>query len=327
MSLSSSVVSDVLAGNRASTVRQYQSAWRAFQLFLRNRPVSHISLSMVLDFLSYMFHSRQRAPPTISTYAAALADPLWYGFRLDIRGRTWDLMKRGCFLQRPPSRRPRIFWSLSKVLDLLRSPAFSVEPDPLHLLKKALFLVAMASGLRASQLHALVRHPSWLVFSQDGRQVSIAPSPKFLAKNEREGHILDPIILRAWLAGVTPHPLCPVEALRQYVAASGRVAHTDRLFLWPDTGKPLSRLHISKTLCSIIEAADPGKAPKGKDIRAMSSTMAFLRHYSLDQARRDGQWASDHSFVFHYLDHSLEAIPCTSMAGPPSSRHSVSPPS
>ena len=101
--------------------------------------------------------------------------------------------------------------------------------------------------------------------------------------------------------------------------ASPRPSHT-RLFLWPTSGKPLSRLHISQWLCKTIDAADHGKAPKGKDVRAMSATLAFLRHYSLDRTLQEGQWASDRSFVHHYLDQSLQAVPCTSMAGPPSPR-------
>ncbi|MPC62983.1 hypothetical protein E2C01_057075 [Portunus trituberculatus] len=93
--------------------------------------------------------------------------------------------------------------------------------------------------------------------------------------------------------------------------------HTS-LFIWPDTHKPLSRIHISKVLCGVIEEADPDHAPKGHEVRAMSATMAFLRHFSLDQIREHGQWALDRSFVAHYLDHTLEEVPCTSMAGPPS---------
>ena len=235
---------------------------------------------------------------------------------MDIRNRVWELMKRGMFLQRPPPKHPRIFWSLGKVLSFLRGPVFTMAPDPLHLLQKALFLVAMASGLRASQLHALIRHPAWLVFTPDGRRVSLAPSPKFLAKNEREGHTLTPLVIQAWMDGPSHHPLCPVDALRQYLVVTPYHTNT-RLFIWPTTRKPMSRLQISKLLCTIINEADPGKAPKGKDVRTMSSTLAFLQHFSLDLAKRDGQWASDHSFVYHYLDHSLEAVPCVSMAGPP----------
>ena len=238
----------MLAGTRASTSRQYQSAWKAFQSFLRHRPVSSISVPVVLDFLSTMFHTRRRAASTVNTYAAALADPLWLGFHLNIRGRMWDLMKRSFFLQRPLPRPRRIFWSLEKVLTFLQGPAFTQGPDLDHRLRKALFLVAMASGLRASQLHALTRHPSWLVFTEDGRQVSLAPSPKFLAKNEREGHVLAPIVLQAWLVGGRPHLLCPVEALRRYVEAS-RASSPTRLFLSPASGRPLSRLQLSHILC------------------------------------------------------------------------------
>ena len=299
-----------------STLRQYESAWKAFQFFLRNRPFSYISLPLVYEFLSYMFHVRRRAAPTVATYAAALADPLSLGFNITIRGRVLDLLKRGHFHQRPPVKRPRIFWSLSMVLTLLRGPSFT-NSTPRQNLRKALFLVAMASGLRASQLHALIRHPSWLVFSRDGRRVSLAPSPKFLAKNEREGHSLAPIVLQAWMEGCHHHPLCPVESLRRYVESTSGPQHT-RLFIWPDTHKPLSRIHISKVLCGVIEEADPGHAPKGHEVRAMSATMAFLRHFSLDQIREHGQWASDRSFVAHYLDHTLKEVPCTSMAGPPS---------
>ena len=305
-----------MCGSRPSTLRQYQSAWKAFQLFLRNRPFTHLSLPVVYDFLSYMFHSRRRSAPTISTYAAALADPLWWGFHLDIRSRVWTLLKKGYFLQRPPPRPSRVFWSLDKVLSRLQDPDFISSSDPLLRLKKALFLVAMASGLRASQLHALIRHPTWLVFSGDGRRVSLAPSPKFLAKNEREGHVLEPLVIQAWIVAGSHHPLCPVDALRRYVEATGGRA-PPRLFIWPVSRKPLSRLHISQVLCGLIEEADPGKAPKGHQVRAMSATMAFLRHFSLDRVRRHGQWASDRSFVYHYLDHHLEEVPCVNMSGPP----------
>ena len=308
---------DFIKGSRESTLRQYQSAWRAFQLFLAARPVTTVSLPVVWDFLSHVFHAKRRCAATVATYAAALADPLQFAFGIDVRGRVWDMMKRAFYNQRPPRRRPGVFWCLQKVLDLLQGPDFSTAPGPHQLLRKALFLVAMASGLRASQLHALVRSSTWLVFAEDGRQVSLAPSPRFLAKNERVGHTLRPLVLQAWMEGPRHHALCPVQALRSYVAATpgrGRV----RLFIWPDSGRPLTRLHISKLLCGVIEEADPGKAPRGHDVRAMSSTLAFLRHHSLDRVMEQGQWSSDHSFVSRYLLHSLGSVPCSTMAGPPS---------
>ena len=184
-------------------------------------------------------------------------------------------------------------------------------------LRKTLFLVALASGLRSSQLQALLRHPSWLVFSADGLQVSLAPSPKFLAKNERLGHSLAPTTIRAWMVAGAHHPLCPVGALREYVRATSRRAPS-RLFVWPGALTTLSRLHISRVLCGVINEADPDKAPRGHDVRALSASLSFLRHYSEDKVVREGQWSSDRSYVDHYLDLYDSDVRCASMAGPPS---------
>ena len=60
-------------------------------------------------------------------------------------------------------------------------------------LQKALFLIALASGLRSSQLKALTRFPPWTSFAEDDSRVSLAPSANFLAKNEREDHRLHAI--------------------------------------------------------------------------------------------------------------------------------------
>ena len=60
-------------------------------------------------------------------------------------------------------------------------------------------------------------------------------------------------------------PLCPVGALKGYVRATSHRSPS-RLFVWPDSLVPLSRRHISKLLCAVIEEADPGSAPEGHDV-------------------------------------------------------------
>ena len=46
------VISDFLAAFRTSTVHQYQSAWAAFQHFVVRRPLSSLSTTLLLEFLS-----------------------------------------------------------------------------------------------------------------------------------------------------------------------------------------------------------------------------------------------------------------------------------
>ena len=54
-------------------------------------------MAVVLDFLLHMFHVRQRAALTVAVYAAALADPLLFGFGLVVRGRAMALFGRVSF--------------------------------------------------------------------------------------------------------------------------------------------------------------------------------------------------------------------------------------
>ena len=69
-----------------------------------------------------------------------------------------------------------------------------VPPSAESVFEKALFLLAVASGLRSSQLHALTCQPGLTVFSAGFSSVSLAPSPGLLAKIEREGLVLDPCL-------------------------------------------------------------------------------------------------------------------------------------
>ena len=276
-----------------------------------------VSQDTVFRFLRFLFHVRRRSVATINTHVAALRDPLRYSCGVFLDPRLLDLLRRSFFLQRPPSRRPRPFWSLSKVLSSLAPPVFPAAAPPRLLFRRALFLLALATGLRASQLHALSRRPAWTVFAAGDTQVSLAPVPTFLAKNERETHRLHPVVVPAWFEAGGHHPLCPVAALRAYLLSTRR-ASLDSLFVWPDSLRPCSRVHISRVLCETIEAADPGRCPRGQEVRRFAGSLLYLRTYSLDAVRRGGQWRSHVSFVNRYLIPAAEDAPCVAMASLPS---------
>lgn len=77
------------------------------------------------------------------------------------------------FIQCSTPHADRTFWSLQKVLDLQSS---SLTKDPSVGFS---FLIAMASGLRSSQLHAHTRQPAWSVLFLDGSKVPLTLSPHF----------------------------------------------------------------------------------------------------------------------------------------------------
>ncbi|KAK3892713.1 hypothetical protein Pcinc_003505 [Petrolisthes cinctipes] len=167
---------------KLTEILQYQSCWKTFQTFLQKESIQVISQDVLLRFLCHLFHDKNRTLATIRTHGAAFKAPLFYGcnMTLDTHWLTW--LHQSFFLQRPPCRQPRQFWSLAKVLDSLAPPQFPVSPSNEQLFRKALFLAALASGMRASQLHALSRHAAWTVFATNDALVSLSPVPLFLAK-------------------------------------------------------------------------------------------------------------------------------------------------
>lgn len=59
--LPDSLVDDVLAGYRASTVCQYQSSWMRFKSFLKNNKTAIITKSTPFQFEAWFFHRQDRA--------------------------------------------------------------------------------------------------------------------------------------------------------------------------------------------------------------------------------------------------------------------------
>ena len=66
---------------------------------------------------------------------------------------------KGISPSREPSRQPILAMSLHRVLQYLVFEGVTMEED--HFLQPAVFLFALATGYRASQLAAVTRHPSF----------------------------------------------------------------------------------------------------------------------------------------------------------------------
>lgn len=85
--LSGPVVEDLTIGLRNSTLQLYQSYWSAFQGFVKSRVFTSISQDVVLRCFCFLFHVKGHTMATIFSHAAALKDPLWYGFRFALDAR------------------------------------------------------------------------------------------------------------------------------------------------------------------------------------------------------------------------------------------------
>ena len=293
---------------------------KKFQVFIAGSNFEDITPEVLASFATHLFHSKGKvSPATVTNAMVAVRDPISFGFGVEIDRREWDLLKASFFLQRPPTTAAQPNWSLSKVLDLLQSDKFQVNPSINDLFLRALFLIALATGHRVSQLAALLRCPEFTKFGPELSSVTLATRPSFLAKNERPDHRFSPVIVPAWTVEGEPHPLCPVRALSSYLDAS-ITPNSQALWLNPQSGRPLKTAELAKCLVSLIHMADPTSEPKAHQVRKYASSLAFFRCFDVESVRKAGQWSSSTSFVTRYLVPHLSDSQCVAMFScPPSS--------
>ena len=128
---------------------------------------------------------------------SAIKQPFFYLTGLSVDPLDERAFLRSCFRIRLPPRQLVPQWSLERVLTLLKSRRFSSPiTSALNLLRKALFLMAWATGDRVSELAAMSRHRNCLRFAPLLASVSIAPDPQFIAKNEHINHVFTPLFWR-----------------------------------------------------------------------------------------------------------------------------------
>ena len=119
---------------------------------------------------------------TIRNYAASLAKPLKLGFGIDTKSEEFKESINAFFLQNPPEMKRIPSWSLEKVLQLLESKPYDNQRTTIYkLLRKTVFLTALASGNRVSEIAALDVTGA---LGRDQSGLTLAVKPGFLFKNQ-----------------------------------------------------------------------------------------------------------------------------------------------
>ena len=203
-------------------------------------------------------------------------------------------MARAQFLRKPstPSRFPS--WSLDHALDTLLTRRFeNATATPRDLFLKTLFLVALATGNRASEIAACVRNGSRLLPTVG----TLAVRASFLFKNQSLSRTPPPISF----PGLGPdNQLCPVAALSAYL--DRRPATDNSVFVHPSTGASLTASRLSYWLAQAIRIfAKPEHPHGGHDVRKLSHSAAWARGLSMTTILQQGFWSSPNVFINNYL--------------------------
>ena len=302
-----------------STRKVYDAKWEAFRKWCKKEKIKHPTKATqqeVLSFLSLKAKTVKYA--TIKGYLTALSRQhrgITYGGKCHKLSfvesiQTW-LKGLQQFSATTRSRTPQ--WCLELVLKTLtKPPYFPVDKRRTDwrklLTRRAVFLTAITSARRTSELHAIQR------VDLTGVDVRLWLDPTFKPKINKEWHRNCPIVVPAMFEEKDPYlsKLCVRTALKDYLNATKTLragADTSNLFLCHGKkyqGKPASRKTISRWLVETVNDSyekngleKPFKVT-GHQVRGQAASWAV--HAGLDpQTICDAAtWASQATFAKSY---------------------------
>ena len=180
------VAERIAAPQRSSTRTIYKSSGPLFEKWCRENLVdfSTLSVKQVSDFFMYLYQDLNRRPSTIDGYRTAIVDTFGpTGHHISQSSNLMRLLS-SFYRDRPKSSSNLPKWNFSVVLNELTKAPFEPmkDTDLKHLTLKTAFLLALASGMRRSEIHAWVANKvsnlgQW-------KKVALFPSSDFIAKNQ-----------------------------------------------------------------------------------------------------------------------------------------------
>ena len=253
--------------------------------------------SITMDFCISYFKSlfdEGLAASTINTNKSAITKPINYAFNINFNTELFNNIPKSCAALNPGPPPKPISWSLGKVLEL----AVSIENETAsvkRLSQKCLFLLAMASGARLSEIVALVRGEGNIQYLDSGH-VLLYPDSVFLAKNELPNNRWGP-----WrIPSLQEEPsLCPVACLKRYLQVTSHLRE-GQIFRG-DEGSKLSLKQVRAKLLYFIQSADPNSVPAGHDCRKVATSINFFEFMNFEGLTSYTGWKSPRVFYRNYL--------------------------
>ena len=319
---SEAVATRIEAPQRQSTRSVYEAKWTIFTKWCVTNQVDFSAppVKSVADFLMYLFQDRKLQPSTIDGYRSAIADKLGNSSTNISKDENLTRLLDSFHRDRPKGRRGIPSWNLSLVLHQLTKAPFEPlkEASLKHLTFKTVFLLALGSGKRRSEIHAWqkknIRHQT------DWSKVSLFPSPSFLSKNQlakESPESVAPVVIPALAPTLdrslkSDRSLCPVRALRYYLDRTSDLRQNKELvFISFKKGfdKDISPATISswikQTVILCYELSDQESHTlhqvKAHDVRAFAASKAFQSGVSLEQILSACHWKSHNTFTQFYL--------------------------
>ena len=309
---------------KESSISVYEGKWRVFSGWCDNRNTDpcQANVNDIAQFFLYLHTDRKLAYSTIEGYRTAISHTLKAVRGFDV-GRDMDLSSLMANFARDRITRKSSVpeWDLSLVLYMLTKKPF----EPMHVadLKevtlKTVFLLALATGKRRSELHAMT---SRVLHSEQWRSITLIPDVEFVAKTEL-GNRGSEVVKTVTVQSLTQHvcedmqedrSLCPVRAVKYYLKATEKLRkNRKKLFIAYKKGYNQEKEIHANTLSSWIKkvimlayescSEEDKKLMKVKahQVRSIAASWAFHKNISVDSIMSACSWKAHNTFTTYYL--------------------------
>ena len=298
---------------RANTTNlTYDSKWKLFIGFAKTQKFEPTlaTPAQLAKFLTFLFDERKVKPSTIKGYRAAIGHILRLATGYDPgEDQIIKTLIRSFERQKPTIRNDTPSWDVALVLDAWANTDGDTMPIKL-LQTKTIFLLALASGARRSEIwalnhkvkakqtepqHILIPFDEQYVFkTQFTRQVKSKKGRFMVVQPLPDGHSKN---------------ICPMITTIQWVKRTRtiRQASQTALFFPIDSNTPVTtKQMISGQVVKAIKWAYQQKETpkptniKAHDVRGIAATLRVSAGQSIDDVLEAGDWTTPITYFKHY---------------------------
>ena len=266
--------------------------------------------SEVADFLLHLFQEKKCQVSTIKGYRSTISNTLKSDNNIGSDPIISELIK-SFELQRPVQRSLAPKWDLSCVLSSCSEPYELLhKASRFHLTLKTVFLLAMTTARRVSEVHTFSMDSGHLRFNQSDGSVSLRTQTGFLAKNQFPSVCLDDILVQNLARTVKFNDfnrlLCPVRALKRYLKVTEPIRENrKRLFLPLKGDHDVTKGSISGWISYTIRLAYKKSIALLKinshELRALSASWSYMKKFPIEDVIKAAVWSSYSIFAKFYL--------------------------
>ena len=268
--------------------------------------------------MTFLFTEKKCQVSAIKGYRSTISNTLKFKAGYDIGSHpVLSELIKSFQRQRPVERSLAPKWDLAFVLMHLCKTPFEPlsKASLLHLSMKTTFLITMATARRVSEVHAFSIDKDHFRFSNLDGSLTLRTKIGFLAKNQLPSRAPDSINIPklsnfCHTIDSFNMKLCPIRAVKIYLKRTKSIRKgRDRLFIPTRGDHDLHKSTISKLVKFTIKNAYNSISSsqsrllkiKPHELRALSTSWAYLNFIPMEEMIKAAVWSSSSLFASHYL--------------------------